>query len=125
MKSPGPDESQWTWGNIYKVRFPHPLTAAPLVGVQFTIPAFPQSGIPGSGATVNVGPSVSMRLIADPSDWDKTQNGIPLGQSGIPGNAHWKDQLEDWRKVTPRVLPFSKAAVEAATKDTLVITPVK
>jgi penicillin amidase len=125
MKSPGPDESQWTWGNIYKVRFPHPLSAAPLVGVQFTIPAFPQSGIPGSGATVNVGPSVSMRLIADPSDWDKTQNGIPLGQSGIPGNAHWKDQLEDWRKVTPRVLPFSKAAVEAATKDTLVITPVK
>jgi penicillin amidase len=81
-KSPGPDESQWTWGNIYKVRFPHPLSAAPLVGVQFTVPAFPQSGIPGSGATVNVGPSVSMRLIADTSDWDKTQNGIPLGQSG-------------------------------------------
>jgi penicillin amidase len=125
MKSPGPDESQWTWGNIYKVRFPHPLAAAPLVGVQFTIPAFPQSGIPGSGATVNVGPSVSMRLIADLNDWDKTQNGIPLGQSGIPGNPHWKDQLDDWRNVTPRALPFSKAAVEAATKDTVVMTPAK
>jgi penicillin amidase len=125
LKSPGPDESQWTWGNIYKVRFPHPLSAAPLVGVQFTIPPFPQSGIPGSGATVNVGPSVSMRLIADPGDWDKTQNGIPLGQSGIPGNAHWKDQLDDWRNVTPRTLPFSKAAVEVATKDTVVMTPAK
>lgn len=123
MKSPGPDESQWTWGNIYKVRFPHPLAAAPLVGLQFTIPAFPQNGIPGSGATVNVGPSVSMRLIADPSDWDKTQNGIPLGQSGLPGSAHWKDQLEDWRNVTPRALPFSKAAVAAATKETLVLIP--
>jgi penicillin amidase len=66
-----------------------------------------------------------MRLIADPSDWDKTQNGIPLGQSGIPGNAHWKDQLDDWRNVTPRTLPFSKAAVEVATKDTVVMTPAK
>jgi penicillin G amidase len=123
MKSPGPDDSQWTWGNLYKVRFPHPLSAAPLVGVQFTIPAFPQSGIPGSGATVNVGPSVSMRLIADPSDWDKTQNGIPLGQSGLPSSPHWKDQLDDWRNVTPRALPFSKAAVEAATKEVVVLAP--
>lgn len=123
MKTPGPDESQWSWGNLYKVRFPHPLAAAPLVGVQFTIPAFPQSGIGGSGATVNVGPSVSMRLIADPSDWDKTQNGIPLGESGRPNSPHWKDQLDDWRNVTPRALPFSKAAVEAATKETVILTP--
>lgn len=123
MKSPGPDESQWRWGNIYKVRFPHPLSGAPLVGVQFTIPPFPQSGVPGSGATVNVGPAVSMRLIADPSDWDKTQNGIPLGESGLPGSPHWKDQLDDWRNVTPRVLPFSKAAVEAATKEIVVLAP--
>ncbi len=123
MKSPGPDESQWTWGNVYKARFPHPLAQAPLVGLQFTIPAFPQSGTPGSGAAVNVGPSVSMRLIADPSDWDQTQNGIPLGESGWPGSPHWKDQLEDWRNVTPRTLPFSKAAVSTATKETLMLVP--
>ena len=122
-KFPGPDESQWSWGNIYKVRFPHPLSAAPLVGTQFTIPAFPQNGIPGSGATVNVGPSVSMRLIADPSDWDKTQNGVPLGQSGLPASPHWKDQLDDWRNVTPRALPFTKAAVESAAKEMLTLTP--
>jgi penicillin G amidase len=123
VKSPGPDESQWTWGNIYKVRFPHPLARAPLIGVQFTIAPLPQSGTAGSGATVNVGPAVSMRLIADPSDWDKTLNGIPLGQSGLPNNAHWKDQLDDWRNVTPRALPFSKAAVDRATKETLILTP--
>jgi penicillin amidase len=105
------------------MRFPHPLAAVPLIGAQFTIPAIPQNGTPGSGATVNVGPSVSMRLIADPSDWDKTQNGIPLGESGIPTSPHWKDQLDDWRKVTPRALPFSKGAVEAATKEIVVLTP--
>jgi penicillin amidase len=116
----GTDESQWTWGKLATVRFNHPLTAAPLVGLQFAIAPFPQNG---SGGSVNVGSSVSMRLIADPGDWDKTQNGIPLGESGIPNSAHWKDQLDDWRNVTPRALPFSKAAIESATKETLVLTP--
>ena len=105
------------------MRFVHPLAAAPLIGALFTIPAFPQNGVPGSGATVNVGPSVSMRLIADLSDWDKTQNSIPLGESGVPNTPHWKDQLDDWRNVTPRALPYSKGAVERATRETSILVP--
>ena len=53
---------------------------------------------------------VSMRLIADPSDWDKTQQGIALGESGLPKNPHWSDQLADWRAVTPREFPFTQPA---------------
>jgi len=121
-KSIGADESQWTWGKIAIARFPHPLAVAPLIGLQFTIPPFPQNG---SGGSVNVGSSVSMRLIADPSDWDKTQNGIPLGESGTPNSAHWKDQLDDWRNVTPRALPFSKAAIDSVTKQIVILTPGK
>ena len=119
-RSLGADESQWTWGKIATVRFQHPLAAVPFIGAQFAIPPFPQNG---SGGSINVGSSVSMRLIADPGDWDKTQNGIPLGESGIPNNPHWKDQLDDWRNVTPRTLPFSKAAVDSAAKETVVLTP--
>ncbi|HEX7721815.1 MAG TPA: penicillin acylase family protein [Pyrinomonadaceae bacterium] len=119
-KSIGADESQWIWGKIAIARFPHPLAAAPLIGLQFTIAPFPQNG---SGGSVNVGSSVSMRLIADPSDWDKTQNGIPLGESGTPNSPHWKDQLDDWRNVTPRALPFSKTAVDAATRETFSLVP--
>jgi penicillin G amidase len=122
-KSLGADESKWTWGEMVKARFTHPLAQAPLIGLQFTIPPFPQNGTGGAGATVNVGSAVSMRLIADTSDWDKTQNGIPLGESGLPNTPHWKDQLDDWRKVTPRAFPFSKTAIEAATKETVVLTP--
>src|SRR5262249_5445287 len=110
-------------GEMVKARFPHPLAQAPLIGVQFTIQPFPQNGTGGSGATVNVGSSVSMRMIADASDWDKTLNGIPLGESGRPNTAHWKDQLDDWRNVTPQALPFSKAAVESAAKDTSILVP--
>lgn len=125
-KSLGADESKWTWGEMAKARFPHPLGSAPLIGGQFTIPPFPQNGTGGLiGATVNVGSAVSMRLIADPSDWDKTQQGIALGESGLPKNPHWSDQLADWRAVTPREFPFTQPAVVAAAKETLILEPLK
>jgi len=124
-KQLGADESKWRWGEMVKVRFPHPLAGAPLVGLQFTIPSFPQNGTGGLAATVNVGAAVSMRLIADASDWDKSQHGIALGESGIPSSPHWNDQLADWRAVTPREFPFSEAAVAKATKETILLEPKK
>ena len=120
----GADESKWTWGQQAQVRFPHPLAVVPLIGQQFLIPPFPQNGSSGNTVSVNVGRNVSMHLIADASDWDRTQHGITLGQSGLPSSPHWKDQLEDWRNVTPRPFPFSKAAVTSAAKETLVLEPV-
>lgn len=124
-KNLGADESKWTWGAQIKVKFPHPLAGAPLIGLQFAIPEFPQNGTGGLAATVNVGATVSMRLIADAGDWDKTQHGIALGESGIPTSPHWNDQLADWRAVTPRAFPFSEAAVAKATKETTVFAPAK
>ncbi|MDQ2976110.1 MAG: penicillin acylase family protein, partial [Acidobacteriota bacterium] len=121
----GADESKWTWGEMVKVRFNHPLAAAPLIGSQFSIPPIPQNGASGLAATVNVGANVSMRLIADPSDWDKTQHGITLGESGIPSSPHWKDQLDDWRAVTPRAFPFSEAAISKAAKEIWMLEPKK
>ena len=122
----GADESKWIWGDLVKARFPHPLSAAPLIGVQFTVPPFPQNGTGGLvGATVNVGAAVSMRLIADPGDWDKTQMGIALGESGLNKSPHWTDQLADWRAVTPREFPFTTAAIAKATKATVVLEPAK
>ena len=123
-KSLGADETKWTWGDLAKVRFPHPLAQAPLIGGAFTIPPFPQNGTGGLiGATVNVGASVSMRLIADPSDWDKTQHGIAPGESGLPKSPHWSDQLADWRAVTPHEFPFTAAAVTKAAKESLALEP--
>jgi penicillin amidase len=119
----GADEAQWTWGGYTQARFPHPLDSAPLIGQRFLIPPFPQNGSGGNTVTVNVGRYVSMRFIADTHDWDKTQQGIALGQSGDPSSPHWKDQLDDWRNVTPRVFPFTDAAVASAAKATLVLTP--
>jgi penicillin amidase len=122
-KTIGPDEAGWIWGNEFKARFPHPLAGVALIGNQFVIPPFPQQGSQSSFPTVNRGSSVSMRLIADVSDWDRTQQGIALGVSGVPSSPHWKDQLDDWRNVTPRAFPFTKAAVINAAKETLTLEP--
>ncbi|MGB7924305.1 MAG: penicillin acylase family protein [Pyrinomonadaceae bacterium] len=119
----GADETQWTWGGFTQARFPHPLAGAPLIGERFLIPPFPQNGSGGNTVTVNVGRHVSMRLIADTKDWDKTQQGIAPGQSGDPSSPHWKDQLDDWRAVTPRAFPFTSAAVESAAKETFILAP--
>jgi penicillin amidase len=119
----GADEAQWTWGRYSQVNFTHPLARVPIIGQQFLIPPFPQNGAGANLTTVNVGRSVSMRFIADPGDWDRTQQGITLGESGLPTSPHWRDQLEDWRNVTPRAFPFTRSAVERASRETITMAP--
>jgi penicillin amidase len=116
----GPDRSKWTWGNLSRVKFAHPLASVPSVGQRFAIQAIPQNG---GNYTINRGPFVSMRYIADTSDWDKTRLGIPLGESGDPLSPYWKDQLESWRAVEPAIFPFSPSAISKLTKPALVLAP--
>ena len=121
----GADETQWTWAKYNPPRFPHPLADAPLIGGQFKIAEFPQSGNGGFGvgATPNVGVNVSMRFIGDTSNWDNSRHGFALGESGDPTSPHWKDQLDDWKSVNPRAFPFSADAVKKATREDLVLKP--
>ncbi|HSK72469.1 MAG TPA: penicillin acylase family protein, partial [Pyrinomonadaceae bacterium] len=123
IKRLGIDRNKWTWGEAYKARFAHPLVVAPLIGLQFNVPVLPVKGSGGSGASPNVGAGVSMRLLAQPPDWDLTRQVITTGQSGNPKSPHWADQLENWYNGNTPVFPFSKSAVEKATKETTVLSP--
>ncbi|MFL6469043.1 MAG: penicillin acylase family protein [Pyrinomonadaceae bacterium] len=116
----GADPAKWVWGAVWTARFSHPLAAAPLIGTQFAIPRTP---LDGSGQTPNVGSSVSMRHIASPGNWDATRHVIPLGQSGDPKSPFFKDQFEAWRTGTPAIFPFSKPAVDAATRTITILSP--
>lgn len=121
----GTDAAQWTWGRSVQARFPHPLAAAPLVGARFAIKPFAQEGSGLPFATPNVGTLVSLRFIADTSDWDASRIGIALGMSGDPASPHWSDQLADWRAVKPAVFPFTTRGVADATNVTLTLVPAK
>ena len=118
-KRAGADSSKWTWGNVFKSRFSHPLAEVAFIGAQFVTP---NVGIDGSGQTPNVGSSVSMRHIASPGNWDATRHVIPLGQSGNPQSPFYKDQFEAWRTGTPAIFPFTKTAVEKAAKEVILMT---
>ena len=122
-KDYGADETKWTWGREAVVRFPHPLAGVPLLGAPFAIQPFPQTGAVGGLPTVNRGANVSMRLIADVSDWDNTRQGVALGVSGDPSSPHWKDQLPDWQNVTTRPLPFTAAAIARAAVASSTLEP--
>lgn len=119
----GSDPDLWTWGRVGPpVTFPHALSERPAAGARFAIEPLPAS-TEGSSDTVNAGKSVSMRFVADTSDWDRSRQGIALGQSGDPSSPHWKDQLADWRAVTTPAFPFTRAAVARAAVETQVLTP--
>ncbi|MGV9199928.1 MAG: penicillin acylase family protein [Promethearchaeia archaeon] len=93
------DISQWRWGDLHKVEFPH------LLG-QDSLSKGPYE-VGGSGYTVNpawadisdgVGiarSGASQRMIVDFSDLDKSWSCIPSGQRGISNSKHYSDQLEE------------------------------
>ncbi|MGZ9160826.1 MAG: penicillin acylase family protein [Candidatus Limnocylindrales bacterium] len=65
----------------------------------------------------------SYRLAMDLSDLDGAQVVITTGQSGHPFDRHYNDQIRPWRDGGSLPLPFSPAAVDAATVSTLSLRP--
>lgn len=123
IKVAGIDRAKWTWGKVNKIRFPHPLVTAPLLGLQFDVRTLPYKGSGGTSASPNVGQSVSMRLLAHPPEWDLTRHVIPTGESGNPKSPHWADQLDSWYNGNTPVFPFSKTAVESAAREIIILQP--
>ncbi|HSE16155.1 MAG TPA: penicillin acylase family protein [Pyrinomonadaceae bacterium] len=120
----GPDPEQWTWGRLVQVRFPHPLEKLGPGGTAFAVAALPQN-TGGSMPTVNAGSRVSMRFIVDAGDWDATRLCLPLGESGDSSSPHRDDQMDEWYKVTPRVIPFNEPSIASAARTTLVMNPLQ
>ncbi|MCA1575857.1 MAG: penicillin acylase family protein [Acidobacteria bacterium] len=116
----GPDRDRWTWGRLAPVRFPHPLEKLGPIGAKFATKTFLQN-TGGSMPTVNAGARVSMRFIVDLSDLDATRLCLPLGESGVHSSVQREDQLDEWRNVTPRLMPFNERAIARATRSVLVL----
>jgi penicillin amidase len=122
-KEQGPDMAQWRWGRLHHVDFPHPLNAA-----QFHRGPVER---PGDGTTVNStnGPGfqqisgASYREILDVSDWDRSVMTNVPGESGDPGSPHYSDLLDDWANGKYHPMPYTRAAVEAATVERITLSP--
>ncbi len=119
----GPDMDHWQWGRLHKIDFPHPLGTA----------EFHRGPIarPGDGFTVNSTSGTafqqtngaSYREILDVSDWDKSTTTNTPGESGDPSSPHYSDLMQDWAAGKYHPLPYTRAAVEAATEERIMLTP--
>ncbi len=65
----------------------------------------------------------SMRMILDVTNWDNGRMIHTTGQSGHPLSPHYIDMADSWRLIQNNAAPFSRAAVEAATVETLRLLP--
>jgi len=125
----GPDESQWSWGNLHAVQFRHALDQQP--GAKELLDLGPLAR-PGDEYTLNatgMGDSweqisgASYRQIIDLNDWDRSWVVNTPGQSGQPGSPHYLDLMPLWDVGRYFPLLYTRKAVEGETTDRLTLEP--
>ncbi len=145
----GPE--RWTWGALHTATFreatlgtsgigplewyfnhgPHPVagTAGAIDNTYFRFSsAYPDPDDPayvpvGIDHVFDMTNMPSYRLTIDMGDLDGARIVITTGQSGNPFDRHYADQIEPWRQGQTVELPFTRAAITAATVSTLTVTP--
>src|SRR5439155_16056659 len=128
----GPDMTEWRWGRLHQVHFRHTV-ASVIPALDELLSAGPFE-VGGGDDTINRGvlhPSegfadgaiASWRQILDLSDFDASEGVITTGNSGNPASEHFADQAPMWATGEYHPLPFTRAAVEAASKGRLVLSP--
>jgi penicillin amidase len=100
----GPDPEGWRWGRVHEMEFPHPLgDANPLLrrllnrrlragGAQETVSQIAYD--PNDPYKAVWAPS--WRMVADPTDPDRSRWQMFTGQSGHPASPHYDDLQADW-----------------------------
>jgi penicillin amidase len=121
----GPDRARWTWGRLHTIELRHPINLA-----KFHLSPVSR---PGDQFTVNQtrGPDfkqehgASFREVIDLADWDRSTATNAPGEAGDPESPHYADLLSDWAEGRYHSMPFTRKAVEAATVERMLLTPVR
>ena len=135
-KSLGSDVQGWSWGKVHTLTLTHRVLGAdPVPG---PIRAMVNRGpfpLPGGSAVVNangwnassgfvVNWAPSMRMVVDLANLDSSTWVNQTGQSGHPYHPHYADQIDAWSSGGTFPWPFTDAALTAARRDELILTPV-
>ena len=127
----GPDENDWRWGALHRVRFAHPLARMPGLGPLFVAAEHELGGdeqtVLQAGIDARLGFDAvvipSWRVVVDLSDLDASLAVLTTGQSGNPVSPHWRDQTALWAAGALRPCPLSRAAVQAAAEHSMRLVP--
>ncbi|MBI2685396.1 MAG: penicillin acylase family protein [Acidobacteria bacterium] len=119
----GPDRNHWRYGNLHFLYLKHPAVEKsfdrgpiPLGGDASTVNA-----LAGPGFRVTVG--ASFRMVLDFADWDRSRMTNMPGESGDPESPHYADLLDEWIAGRYHPMPFTRKAVEAATRERIILVP--
>ncbi|MFE1228932.1 penicillin acylase family protein [Streptomyces sp. NPDC059442] len=130
----GKDVSTWSWGRLHQLTLTNQTlgTAGPGF-VQSLLNRGPwnlgggEAAVDATGWNAAGGYEVvwvpSMRMVVNVGDWDKSRWINLSGASGHAFHSHYTDQTDKWVKGELLDWSFGKAAVDASTKDTLVLRP--
>ncbi|MCB1055548.1 MAG: penicillin acylase family protein [Acidobacteria bacterium] len=128
----GEDVAAWKYGELHTLTLRHPAGSAPVIGRFFnrgpmpmigsatTVAAF-GGGWRGDRQPVTYGPS--MRWLVDLANPDGGLAVLPGGQSGHPWDEHYDDQLRPYLDGELHPVPWTDAAITAATVSTLTLRP--
>ena len=128
----GDSPARWQWGRVRKVTLAHPMGRVPMLAGIFNLGPFEcpgdlntvhQAGTVGDDPLGNPGVVPSMRMVLDVGDWDRSMFSLPGGQSGNPLSPHYRDLLPAWLSGTGVPIPWTPAAINAATVKTLTLNP--
>lgn len=125
----GDDPAGWNWGRVHLAHWAHPLSATANADA-FDIGPGPVAG--GSHTVSNTGGELpphaassgaEYRIVvdfADPRRFLAVQN---IGNSGVPGSPHYRDQFDDWRLGRYHTVELDRAGIEASARSRVRIEP--
>ena len=128
----GPDTAAWTWGGLHHATFV-PAAAAlasPAMAAQMTVGPLQVRGSASTpaastwrAADYGAVAGASYRMVLDVGNWDQSVAVNTPGQSGDPYSPHYRDLFPLWAGGDYFPLAFSDAAVDAAARDVIDLTP--
>ena len=123
----GPDEAGWAWGKVHLAHWKHPLSNAGR-SESFDIGPAPVDGgshtIRNTGGELpphNAASGAEYRIVVDfavPDRFLAVQN---IGNSGVPGDRHYRDQFEPWLRGEYHTVHLNRANI--AVERQTVLTP--
>ncbi len=130
-KKLGDDITKWQYGQpaYHHVLIKHPLSNAVNDSLRSILECGP---LPrgGSGSTPGVTSNTdnqthgaTFRIVADASDWDKTQFTNAPGQSGNPKSFFYKNLFEGWANDQHFPVYFTREKVENSAKEKIILKP--
>ncbi|MET9377845.1 penicillin acylase family protein [Streptomyces sp. NPDC002992] len=130
----GKDVSTWSWGRLHQLTLQNQTLGTAGPGFLQSMLNRGPWNLGGGEAAVNAtgwnaagGYEViwvpSMRMVVNVGDWDRSRWINLSGASGHAYHPHYTDQTDAWAKGELLDWSFGKAAVDASTKETLILKP--